>query len=74
MSDINNLVKSAYITKKGDALFKKVKTQGSSDAVKNLHDKLKANKGNKSKKSGSQHSGQSSSGLSVLGSMLQGNN
>lgn len=72
MSDIKNLLESAYFTKKGDVLINKSKAQGKSDAVKNLHDKLKANKGNKAKQSGTQNSAKSSSGLSVLGSMLQG--
>jgi len=74
MSDIKNLLESAYFTKKGDALINKSKAQGNSDAVKNLHDKLKANKGDRSRQSGVQGSGKASSGLSVLGSMLQGNN
>jgi len=72
MGDIKNLLESAYFTKKGDVLINKSKAQGKSDAVKNLHDKLKANKGNKSTQSGTQSSGKTSSGLSVLGSMLQG--
>lgn len=72
MGDIKNLLESAYFTKKGDVLLNKSKAQGKSDAVKNLHDKLKANKGNKSRQSGSQDGGTNSSGLSVLGSMLQG--
>lgn len=72
MSNIKNLLESAYFTKKGDVLINKSKAQGKSDAVKNLHDKLKANKGNKAKQSGDQSSGKTSSGLSLLGSMLQG--
>ena len=72
MSDIKNLLESAYFTKKGDVLINKSKEKGKSDAVKNLHDKLKANKGNKGKQSGTQGGTSASSGLSVLGSMLQG--
>ena len=72
MSDIKELLKSAFITMKGDDFGSKIKAKGKSDAVKNLHDKLKANKGNKAKQSGTQSSGGSSSGLSLLGSMLQG--
>jgi len=72
MGNIKNLLESAYFTKKGDVLINKSKAQGKSDAVKNLHDKLKANKGNRSRQSGTQEHGKTSSGLSVLGSMLQG--
>lgn len=72
LSNIKNLLESAYFTKKGDVLINKSKAQGKSDAVKNLHDKLKANKGNRSRQSGTQEHGKTSSGLSVLGSMLQG--
>jgi len=73
MGNINNLLDSAFVTMKGDALGKKLHAKGKSDAVKNLHDKLKANKGNTRKQTGDPESGKASSGLSVLGSMLQGN-
>ena len=72
MGDIKNLLESAYFTKKGDVLINKSKAQGKSDAVKNLHDKLKTNKGDKGRQSGAQSGSKTSSGLSVLGSMLQG--
>lgn len=72
MGDIKNLLESAYFTKKGDVLISRSKAQGKSDAVKNLHDKLKSNKGNKGGQSGTQSGSTTSSGLSVLGSMLQG--
>jgi hypothetical protein len=75
MGDIKNLLESAYFTKKGDALISKSKKKGESDAVKNLHDKLKANKGNKSKGgSASQGADDISSGLGLLSSMIQNNN
>ena len=72
MSNIKNLLESAFFTMKGDTLGKKIKAQGKSDAVKNLRDKLNANKGNKGIQSGPQETGKTSSSLSVLGSMLQG--
>ena len=71
MSDINELLKSAFITMKGDAFGKKIKKKGESDAVKNLHDKIKANKGDKNKKSGTPSTGELSSGLSLLSSLIQ---
>ena len=73
MGDIKNLLESAYFTKKGDVLINKSKAQGKSDAVKNLHDKLKANKGSRSNKAGNQTAGDISSGLSLLSSMIQSN-
>ena len=73
MGDIKNLLESAYFTKKGDVLINKSKAQGKSDAVKNLHDKLKANKGSRSNKAGNQSAGEISSGLSLLSSMIQSN-
>ena len=74
MKDIKNLIESAYFTKKGDILLGKAKKQGESEAVKNLHEKLKANKGNKAKGGTSQSGGQdASSGLSSLASLITGN-
>jgi len=72
LKDVKNLLESAYFTKKGDVLINNVKKKGESDAVKNLHEKLKANKGNKASKGGNAGDGSGSSGLGLLGSMLQG--
>ena len=68
-----NLVKIAYFMKHGESLVDKSVKKGESKAVKNLHDKLKQNKGNKSKKAGSQSSTEASQGLSLLSSMLTNN-
>jgi len=72
MSDIKNLLESAYFTKKGDALISAAKKQGESTAVKNLHEKLKAKKGDPGRSSGDHSKGSASSGLSLLGSMISG--
>lgn len=66
MSDIKNLIESAYFTKKGDSLIDEAKKKGSSDAYKEFHQKIKANKGKRSKNSGIQESG---SGSDFLGSL-----
>lgn len=66
MSDIKNLIESAYFTKKGDSLINEAKKKGSSDAYKEFHQKIKANKGKRSKNSGIQESG---SGSDFLGSL-----
>jgi valyl-tRNA synthetase len=60
MGDIKNLIESAYFTKQGDALINEAKKKGSSDAYKEFHQKLKANKGKRSKNSGSLESGSDS--------------
>lgn len=66
MSDIKNLIESAYFTKKGDSLIDEAKKKGSSDAYKEFHQKIKANKGKRSKNSVNQESG---SGSDFLGSL-----
>lgn len=60
MSDIRNLIESAYFTKMGDSLINEAKKKGSSDAYKEFHQKLKANKGKRSKNAGSLESGSDS--------------
>jgi len=60
MSDIRNLIESAYFTKMGDSLINEAKKKGSSDAYKEFHQKLKANKGKRSKNSGSLENGSDS--------------
>jgi hypothetical protein len=67
MSDIKNLIESAYFTKKGDSLIAEAQKKGSSDAYKEFHQKLKANKGKRSKNSGSLESGSDSD--SILSSL-----
>ena len=49
--DYKNLIESAYFTMKGDSLIKKVTQKATSQATKNLQDKL-ANKGKRTKNSG----------------------
>ena len=66
MSDIKNLIESAYFTKKGDSLINKAKEKGSSDAYKEFHQKLKADKGKRSKNVGNLESSSESDILSSL--------
>ena len=70
MSDIKNLIESAYFTKKGDSLINEAKKKGSSDAYKEFHQKIKANKGKRSKNSGIQESGSDSDFLGSLSKNL----
>jgi len=49
--DYKNLIESAYFTMKGDSLIQKVTQKATSQATKNLQDKL-ANKGKRTKNSG----------------------
>jgi len=56
--DYRNLIESAYFTMKGDSLIQKVTQKATSQAAKNLQDKL-ANKGKRVKNSGTTHGGQS---------------
>jgi hypothetical protein len=51
LSDVNNLLESAYFTKNKDALLDRAKRQGSSDSLRDLQKKLNQNKGNKTKNS-----------------------
>ena len=75
MSDIKNLVESAYFTKNGRALIEKSKKQGKTEAYRSLNEKLNSNKGNKGKSNmGRDYSDSASSGLSLLGKQLIGNN
>jgi hypothetical protein len=66
MSDIKNLIESAYFTKKGDSLIDEAKKRGSSDAYKEFHQKIKASKGKRSKNSGTP---EESSDSDLLGSL-----
>lgn len=72
LSDVKKFVSSAYYTKNGEALPKRIKKQGESDAARNLHKKLKANKGNPGQTKGSQTGGSASEGLAKLSSLLRG--
>lgn len=54
--DNRNLIESAYFTMKGDSLIQKVKQKATSQAAKNLQDKL-ASKGKRVKNSASPHGG-----------------
>jgi hypothetical protein len=66
MSDIKNLIESAYFTKKGDSLIADAQKKGSSDAYKEFHNKIKANKGKRSKGVGTP---EGSSEFDLLGSL-----
>ena len=73
MSNIANLVESAYFTKNGQTLIDKSIKQGKTEAYRSLHQKLKINKGNKGKTSeGRDYSDSASSGLSLIGKQLLG--
>ncbi|MHA1198098.1 MAG: hypothetical protein ACTSQF_01890 [Candidatus Heimdallarchaeaceae archaeon] len=70
-SDVRNLIESAYFTKKGDALIAKAKQNATSNAYKELHQKLKASKGKRAKASGGQDlSGGSDIKLHSLGKYI----
>ena len=60
--DYRNLIESAYFTMRGDSLIKKVTQKATSQATKNLQDKL-ANKGKRTKNSGSSTASTQSSTL-----------
>jgi hypothetical protein len=51
LSDVKNLLESAYFTKNKDALLDRARKQGSSDSLRDLQKKLNQNKGNKTKNS-----------------------
>jgi len=53
-TDVKNLIESAYFTKQGDTMIAKAKKQGSSDANRDLMNKMKASKAKRQKGSGSQ--------------------
>lgn len=65
---VDNLIESAFMTKEGDALFKKVEEKAKSDAYKTLQKKLKVNKGRN--KSSQQDEEGASGSLSILGTQL----
>lgn len=71
LSDIKKFVSTALYTKTGGSLLKQKEKQGETNAVKNLHKKLNANKGNPGTKGGSSSSSNASDGLSILSSMLR---
>lgn len=68
MSDINNLLESAYFTKNKDALLDRARKQGSSTSLRDLQKKLSQNKGNRGKSGSSR--GRASVDLGDLGSRL----
>lgn len=67
-ASVGNLIESAFMTKEGDTLFKKVEEKAKSDAYKTLHKKLKVNKGRN--KSSQQDEEGASTSLSILGNQL----
>ena len=67
-ASVGNLIESAFLTKEGDALFKKVEEKAKTEAYKTLHKKIKVNKGRKI--STEQDLEESSLSLSVLGNQL----
>jgi len=70
VSDIKNLLESAFLTKEGDKLFKKIEEKAQSEAYKNMKEKIAASKGKKNKTT-SLSDGGSSAGLSILGNYLR---
>ena len=74
MSDMGKFVTSAYNAKTNNSLLKRKEKQGKTAAVKDLHTKLNANKGNPGRTGAGQTSGEASDGLSILSGMLRNNN
>jgi len=71
MSDVKNLIESAYFTKQGDKLISAAKKTATSDAYKDLHQKLKASKGKRHSGGGNQGtSGSTDSLTNLLGKTL----
>lgn len=70
ISNVTNLIESAFLTKEGDKLFKKVEDKAKSDAYKNMKEKIAASKG-KRNKTIDQQGGGASAGLSILGNYLR---
>ena len=66
--DYKNLIESAYFTMKGDSLIQKVTQKATSQAAKNLQDKL-ANKGRRVKNSGGNIEGSQGANLSAWGAV-----
>jgi len=66
MSDVKNLIESAYFTKQGDKLISQAKKTATSDAYKDLHQKLKASKGKRHSGGGNQGTGGSADSLTNL--------
>lgn len=66
MSDVKNLIESAYFTKQGDKLISAAKKTATSDAYKDLHQKLKANKGKRHSGGGNQGIDESADSLTNL--------
>ena len=66
LSDVKNLIESAYFTKNGDKLISSAKKTGTSDAYKDLHQKLKANKGKRHSGAGGHQDSDSSDSLANL--------
>jgi hypothetical protein len=67
--NVKNLIESAYFTKMGDSLVKKIERKAESQAAKNLKEKLSNNKGDKFKNQGQGNNG-SSSVFGLLGSQF----
>jgi hypothetical protein len=66
MSDVKNLIESAYFTKQGDQLISSARKTATSDAYKDLHQKLKASKGKRHTGGVNQGSRNSSDSLTNL--------
>jgi hypothetical protein len=66
MSDVKNLIESAYFTKQGDKLISAAKKTATSDAYKDLHQKLKISKGKRHSGGGNQGSNEDSDSLTNL--------
>jgi hypothetical protein len=70
MSNIKNLIESAYFTKKGDVLINRAKKQAASDTALDLKNKISAKKDNRLSGRDSQGSGGPTQGFGSLSSML----
>jgi len=72
MSSVGNFIESAFFTKDKDknTLVNKAKKSAKSEAVKEIHQKIKASKGKRQKSSGSQGGGGSSDMMSLIGKSL----
>lgn len=72
MSNIRNLIESAYFTKNGDSLISKVKNQAASATYKDLQNKLKSKKSKRVVSSSDNLAGNTNFGLGALSKALLG--
>lgn len=70
MSNVKNLIESAYFTKKGDILLDRAKKQAASDTAIDLRKKINAKKGNRLSGRDNQDNGSFNQGFGSLSNML----